>query len=264
MTSSSPTVSGVVLLVPQHIAFFCEDLVPNLASMTTPFDELLVVASGFSSHAMRRVEDTLKLLSGQPNKKVIRVPLGSVGANRNHGIEHSTSDFVTFLDSDDLYSPGYCAFLKNAYARQPYQVLLHSYIAMSRSETRAPVFDSLSTAIDDVFFTNKDFFTNPSDDWKSNPENLISTTLQFRDKKNNQPIHQGHMTLSRDFPIRFHEDPIARNEDGVFLQQCLANGFRVHFYPVRLSAYRLDSSASPVRYRILRRMDTILRRRPRR
>jgi glycosyltransferase involved in cell wall biosynthesis len=254
MVVSEPTVSGVVLLVPQHLHYFCNELIPNLSALTTPFDEVLVIASGLSRRQTKQVEETLATLSNHPRKRVLRVQLGSVGANRNHGLNNATSDFVSFLDSDDLYSPEYCAFLKSAYEREPYQVLLHSFITMERGHSGDVAFDLIGTALSSSCWVNEDFCTEPLEFWQGDPKNFESTSLRLRNEEFISPIHQGHMTVSRNLSLRFHEDPLARNEDGIFLQECLSNGYQLHFYPVNLSAYRLFSSANPWPYRALRRM----------
>ena len=252
MVVIGPTISGVVLLVPQHLHFFCDELIPNLGALTTPFDELLVIASGLSPRQIRQVERTLSSLVNHPRKRVVKVQLGSVGANRNHGLNHATSDFVTFLDSDDLYSPDYCAFLKSAHEVQPYQVLLHSYLSIPGDHSGPLEFDSLETMLGAPFSRNEAFNSETLDFWGPDPSRLKSSSLSFIDDKNKGDIHQGHMTLSRLLPLRFHEKPMFRNEDGIFLQQCLSLAYVVHYYPVKLSAYRLGSSANPIRYRLFR------------
>lgn len=259
MVVGTPTVSGVVLLVPQHLSFFCKELVPNLAEMTTKFEELLVVASGLSRREMLRVESSLNLLAMYKNKRVVRAPLGPVGANRNHGLDHAISDLVSFLDSDDLYSPDYCAFLKKAYEQEPYQVLLHSFVTLVEGETESPIFDSLAASLSGAFYRNEDFLARPMDNWQCDPILLESTSLQFVDAEKQELVHQGHMTVARGLPFRFHENLLAQNEDGVYLQQCLSAGIQVRFSAARLSAYRLYSSANPLRYRILRRVSRVLR-----
>lgn len=262
MQVSKPTVAGVVLLVPQHLRYFCNGLIPNLSALTTPFDEVLVIASGLSRRQTKKVEEVLVTLSNHPRKRVLRVQLGSVGANRNHGLNNASSDLVTFLDSDDLYSPDYCAFLKSAYEREPYQILLHSFFTMERSRSGDVAFETIDTALSIPFLVNEDFFIEPFEFWQGDPKNFESTSLRLRNDEDIPPIHQGHMTVARTLPLRFHEDPLARNEDGVFLQECLSKGYQLHFYPVTLSAYRLFSSANPWPYRILRRMAAVFRKFP--
>lgn len=259
MASIGPTVSAVVLLTPQHFSYFRESLVPNLGAMTTPYDELLVVASGVSRRITKLVEKSLDSLVMHRIKRVVRVPLGSVGANRNHGLNRATSDFVTFLDSDDLYSPDYCAFIKAAHHRQSFDILLHSFLPLARGDETVPCFQPIGPAALPAFLSNADFIAKPIDDWGVDPRTLSSTSLSPKSAEHLEPIHQGHMTVSKSLPLRFHEDPVARNEDGVFLQQCLAKGFQIHYYPLKLSAYRLHSSANPMRYRILRRINGVPR-----
>ena len=248
---SNPSVTGVILLVPQHLSFFCQSLTPNLKSMTMPFDEILVIASGLSRRQIRRVEAVVNSELCHRNLRVLRAPLGSVGANRNRGLDAAASDLVTFIDSDDLYSPQYCEFLKIAYARSPYQILLHDYTSFGQIENDEPLLEKLNLEARYEPYTNEDFLIKPIEEWLHNSKSGGSTNLQFRNEETKAKFSQGHMTVWRTLPLRFHIDPLLRNEDGLFLQQCLSRGYRIQVHPLALSAYRLGSTANPLRHRFL-------------
>lgn len=247
------TVAGAVLLTQQHLPYFHKYLIPNLRSMNSGFDELLVIASGLRTRSLGTVKSDLATLHTHAKRNLIVAPLASVGANRNRAVALAKSELVAFLDADDLYSSDYVRFIRKAFTEEPFDVLLHSYESMALDASDVPLLDSISSEGLPPRFNSDDFVINPYDDWFGDPKKLLGTSLRFADEMVNHRIHQGHMTISRAIPLCFHEDPHARNEDGVFLQQCLLGRRVVHFYPLKLSAYRDGSSANPMKYRLARK-----------
>ena len=250
---SDVTVAGAVLLTQQHLPYFHKDLIPNLRFMSSGFDELLVIASGLRSRSLGMVKSDLDTLHSHSKLNLIVAPLGSVGANRNRAVAVAKSELVAFLDADDLYSSDYVRFIRRAFTEKPFDVLLHGYESMALDARYIPLLDSVSSEGLPPRFATDDFVANPHEDWFGDPNKLLGTSLRFAEEKVNHQIHQGHMTISKAIPLSFHEDPHARNEDGVFLQQCLLERRVVHFYPLKLSAYRDGSSANPMKYRLARK-----------
>lgn len=224
----------------------------QLDRMNKPFDELIVIASGLSAAAFRRVNMSLRSLSDERELKIIRVPLGSVGANRNRGFSAASTDLITYLDSDDSYSSDYVTFIKDAFARSPFDIMLHTCSVFS-----GPGCQSLSfarpPAIEKVpLITSANLHRRSDVDWEQDPRGFGDTGLWPISIGRDWPFHQGHMTLRRDISLRFHEDPMAKNEDGVFLNRALMGGMTLNIYDASISAYRQGSSANPMRYRIAR------------
>lgn len=259
LDQSSPSVSGVVMVVPQHVKLFSVSLIPNLSEFVRPLDDLLIVCSGLSARGLGTVRAALRNLPEGWRTKVVEAPLGSVGANRNIGMSHASGDLVTFLDADDLFAPHYRQFIVEAFHRAPYESLLHSYIAIGGDQHSVPPFDDMGLLEEISCYGPDDFVIDVEKNWSEDPTLLESTQLRLLHPVEERPIHQGHLTIRGGLDLRFHENYLARNEDGVFLQTLLARGAAVHYYPLRLSAYRLGTSANPTRFRIARKLEHEIR-----
>lgn len=251
------TVTGVVLLTEDHVPFFIEMLIPNLNQLSRPFDEIIIVASGLNFGTKRKVKHALSRILNHARVNLLIVTLGSVGRNRNIGIRASTSFLTTFLDSDDLYRPDYVEFIERAYGRTPFDIMLHSGFFLDVAERE---FDFGNYSTDDSLaieaLQNKDFTLRTDINWETSPEQLDDTGLWQTNSK--WVILQGHMTIRTKAPIRFHENPLARNEDGVFLNQALITGLRIVFYPANLSVARVGSSSRPLVFRFLKKLKDLL------
>lgn len=255
-----PTVAGVVLLVEQHTSFFSEQLVPNLREFTRPFDELIIIASGLSKRARTVIGEAAQQLPKDWKISILDVSLGTVGKNRNRGLEASESEIVTFLDSDDYFSPDYCRFIVELFTADNFDIMVHGYVRIEGESGSPPVLEFFQSGLDFPHVNSQDFLERAEIDWDGEPTNFASTGLEFSNPTQFFPITHGHMTVARTVPLRFHQNSLARNEDGVFLHRALHRGLRVHAYPLQLSGYRLWTSAQPFRYRLARRIWSFTRR----
>lgn len=220
--------------------------------MNEPFDELVVVASGLTAIAVNRVKTSLSSVEEEQKTKIVRVPLGSVGANRNRGFTAATTDLLTYLDSDDSYSAHYVPFIKEAFSRSRFDIMLHTCLFFSGPRCESINF-AKPPAIETVpLITSADLHRRNDVDWERDPRSFGNTQLWPISIGGDWPFHQGHMTLRRDISLRFHENPMARNEDGVFLNRALNSGMAISIYAASISAYRQGSSANPLRYRLAR------------
>jgi glycosyltransferase involved in cell wall biosynthesis len=251
LPAAAETVCAVVLLTPLHVAHFVDFLIPNLRQLSRPFDELIIVASGLSRKSMKRIEFSLTHLPSAWHREIARFPLGSVGRNRNRGIARSESDLVTFIDSDDFFHPDYAEFILQAYARNSFHILMHGYSLFEPTASSLPEFSAIGNLSQVAYLSSEDFIKRLDIDWELDPRSLNNTNLLQKDETNFRPLHQGHMTLLRKFPLRFHENPYARNEDGVFLNQALLAGAEINGYEVEMSAYSQGTSAKPTIFRII-------------
>lgn len=244
------TVAGAVLLTPNHVSHFSDFLVPNLSELSQPFDELIVVASGLNRKSILKVESSLANLPVSWHRRLIKFPLGGVGTNRNRGLAESKSDLVTFLDSDDFFHPDYAKFILGAYANNPFHILLHTCSFFDPTTSAAPEFSPMGDVQQVGYLSSKDFVERPDIDWELNPESFGDTNLSQADQTRAFPFAQGHVTVLRGFPLRFHENPQARNEDGVFLNQALLRGAKINAYPIEMSAYTQGTSARPIAFKV--------------
>lgn len=247
-----PSVAGVVLLVSDHLSYFCGSLIGNLNKLSQPFDELLIVASGLSTRALSRVERETGRFPGHWNYKIIRAPLGTVGQNRNIGLDEATSDLITFLDADDLYAPDYCGHIRKYFLEHEFDVFLHGYFSFDDGATEDFSFPAVNAGRSAVRLYSGSFLKREDLDWEGSPRGIHESSLIVVESSHSIRLHQGHMTVRRGLPLRFHEDHEARNEDGIFLNRALNANFEISAVDIPLSAYRIGSSANPLRYRLAR------------
>ena len=255
----TPSVTGVVLLVSDHLGYFRDSLIDNLLKFSQPFDELLIVASGLSSKAMRVVVEGISRFPEHWNCRVIRVPLGTVGANRNVGLNEATSDLVSFLDADDLYAPDYYGFIVKFFTEQQFDIFLHGYFTMEGKGDENFTYPTLKTVDSVMRFSSESFRKLSDSHWDQHPGKVLETNLLLVRPNALVSLHQGHMTVKREMPLRFHTNPQARNEDGIFLNMALNANFEIAAVEIPLSSYRVGTSANPLRYRLARAPEYLLK-----
>lgn len=74
------------------------DAIESVLEQTHPLDEIVVIDDGSSDR-------TAQVAGRFPGVSVIRRPNGGPGAARNSGINASNSEWIAFLDSDDVWHP---------------------------------------------------------------------------------------------------------------------------------------------------------------
>jgi glycosyltransferase involved in cell wall biosynthesis len=81
---------------------FVERTIRSAAAQDYPNLEVLVVNDG-STDSTERILD--RIARDLPNVRYITIPNGGVANARNHGTELAHSEYVAFLDADDLWHP---------------------------------------------------------------------------------------------------------------------------------------------------------------
>ena len=64
-------------------------------------------------------DDSFSLVYDQPEILLLKNPGKGACMARNHGVEHSSADFVAFLDQDDLWHPDHLRLMINAFTHHP-------------------------------------------------------------------------------------------------------------------------------------------------
>lgn len=77
--------------------------------------ELIVIDDG----SAQPVAPLLRREFDDPRIVLLRQPPLGVSAARNHGLRRATGDLVAYLDSDNLWLPGYLAAMARGFARMP-------------------------------------------------------------------------------------------------------------------------------------------------
>lgn len=114
---SGPSRPRFSVVMPAHnSAATLDEAVASVLAQTFEDLELLVIENGSS-------DDTLELArrwsARDPRVYATTLEAGDVVLARNAGITEARGDYVTFLDADDVYLPGYLAFLDSAVREHP-------------------------------------------------------------------------------------------------------------------------------------------------
>lgn len=246
--NSTPSLAAVVILVPQHLRFL-NRLVLNLNQAAPSFEEVIVVASGFSLRQRHVVRKTLSFL--QAECTVLFPKLGSAGQNRNLGARKASTDLVSFLDADDLYAPDRNQIIKTTFLNTKFDIFLHSFVPFYEESELAGKLDQATTR-GSILVDEKDLLVSTFPEGRRDRErelsgkspstNLISALLHPR-----FPTHHAHVTASRDVlqKIQFHEIFGMRNEDGIFARDVLHSGGHVVVSSLTLSGYQQGARAKP-------------------
>ncbi|WP_111406407.1 glycosyltransferase family 2 protein, partial [Meridianimarinicoccus zhengii] len=93
--------------------------IDSILAQEAPPEEVIVVDDGST-------DDTLAVLARYGDRiRVVAQPNGGVSAARNAGAAAATADWLTFLDSDDLWRPGRMALLRADLAGAGGDVVAH-------------------------------------------------------------------------------------------------------------------------------------------
>jgi len=238
------SLAAVVVLVPAHLRFLA-GLTRNLEQADPPFENIVVVASGF-----RFKFQVLRILQRLKGRKVsvVFAPLASAGANRNLALSLITEDVICFLDADDLYHTHRNEIVTEIFQRYECDLLLHGFQVFSSAEESSV---NLKYPIEPVFAR---FVSTPSITTQENrrrEKELLgltkSTNLRFVLPGEEFEVQHAHACVRREVlgAIKFHEEFGVRNEDGVFAQDIVEAGFTVTLTDLVLSFYRQGARAKP-------------------
>lgn len=95
--STADTTISVVIPCFNH-ARFLDEALASIAAQTTGPDEVIVVDDGST-------DDTERVARSHPRVRYLRQANAGLAAARNAGLRQATSEFVAFLDADDLLLP---------------------------------------------------------------------------------------------------------------------------------------------------------------
>jgi glycosyltransferase involved in cell wall biosynthesis len=240
-------ISAVIITVPQHEQFL-SGLIENLNLATPAFHQVVLVASGFGARRHGVITECKKIDS---KETIVHFsPLGSAGANRNAGWKFVESEFVCFLDADDLYAPERNLAIQALHHAYGFDLFLHAFTSFDSNSQDNVILDGAEDFDLSQIATGKDLVSRERRDRNAELRGKTeSTNILFADPRRAFPVHHAHLVVKNALrsEFQFHEVFGVRNEDGVFAQDVLDAGLQVVLSSVVLSGYRQGARAKPKR-----------------
>ena len=87
-----------VIIPSNRIGSYLEDAVASVRAQTAPVSEVILVDDGAPAPGLEQVAQDLGL-------RYVRQAPSGIAAARNRGVEHAESEWVAFLDDDDVWHP---------------------------------------------------------------------------------------------------------------------------------------------------------------
>ncbi|MFH7025645.1 MAG: glycosyltransferase [Heteroscytonema crispum UTEX LB 1556] len=115
-----PLISVIIPVHNGELTIF--NTIESVLSQTLPDFELIVINAD-------SCDLTLDIVSSIKDQrlKVFTYPKANVAVNRNRGVTHACSEFVTFLDADDLWTPDKLSCQYKALEENPEAALAYSF-----------------------------------------------------------------------------------------------------------------------------------------
>ncbi len=245
------SVSAIVIATPSHLKYLASCL-GDIRGQSLAVDELVLVASGFSSHDTKQLQGVLELFEDFP-AKVLNTPLAPAGFNRNRGAEIAIGDLLVFFDADDRYHPHRVRAVRDAIQKTDCEIVLHSYNTFA-----GPFGDRemvwLSSPIEhqtvNAHTITKDDVWGKGISRRNRDAEMSGAPSTIIVPGNSYTIAHGHLSIRKNHFLRGprqHEFFFPRNEDSVYLLDCLECGYSITFLDVALSAYQIGSSSKTFR-----------------
>ena len=117
MTEQTKTQPAISVIIPVYnTEKYVEASVRSVMNQTYPNLEIICVNDGSTDSSLEILN---RLKEEDPRIRVLSKENGGLGDTRNYGILHSTSEWLSFLDSDDTLEPDAFEVVSRAFAEEP-------------------------------------------------------------------------------------------------------------------------------------------------
>jgi len=239
-------ISAVVVAVPSHMGYL-DDVMADCLSQTHPYKQVILVLSGFNASQMHQ----LKIENAESWGSSVEVhsrPLAPAGANRNFGYSLARHEYVSFLDADDRYPAWRNEVFSQLQSHYNMDLFLHSYATFASGD--GPLLsrpsNPLSSCLESETLVELNF-PNGRNRWKELAG--APTALQH----NGTSLHHGHLYVKNGLlsdQLSFHTYSWPRNEDSLFVRDCLWRGRKVVASSNVMSSYRTTSTSANKRNKV--------------
>lgn len=227
--------SVIVPLIPEHDREL-RILFQYLKANEEFISEIIICRSETPARAHHRIEKKYNawLKKIELNKQMVLTSTPSVaydGTNRNRGIEIAKSDYLIFLDADDLYSNRMFETISSVFVRFGVEAILHDY-TFKTSELNI-------SETDDISVTELGY---PMD----SPLTDFQIPIFEKNTGRKPQIHHAHLAIKKEkVPQRFLD--IFPGADTEFCKRLIRESVRVFYIDSKLSFWNRDRS---LRYKI--------------
>ena len=114
---------SISVLIPVYNgALYLSECIQSVRDQTLPAAEIIVIDDGSE-------DDTPKVAaSWVPHVRYQRVPHGGSPSARNHGLRIAETEFIAFIDSDDVWLPGKLELQMAALSRETEPAMVFGYV----------------------------------------------------------------------------------------------------------------------------------------
>lgn len=223
--------AAIVPMVSSHLRYLPR-LLKNLGASTLPFDEIVIVASGFRDAELMKLENELARNKNQ-GIRLVKTVLSPAGTNRNAGWNEVAARYIAFVDADDLYRKDRIEILLDVLKSENAAAVVHDYVRFRNS-----LFANTALVYSRVLEMTLRRLEVSAQKVATDERNTKNSNVSIKRK-----LHHAHVLVDRmriDDVVRF-SDTSARNEDALFLRAIQDAGGDIYFCNAKLSAYFLGS-----------------------
>jgi glycosyltransferase involved in cell wall biosynthesis len=245
--------SIVVPVVEQHDKFLSA-LISRLGKEAHLIEEIIICRSGLDESKRDQYTSWLTQITID-QREVIPIFLESsrkqrnAGSNRNIGAQRAKSDWIAFIDADDVYSQERLSILNNIIEKNSgANLILHSYTYQTELDEYPLIQVNQQTSFELIL--NEALYDENFGRTYSEENTNIKVPVSAGGRSR---VHHGHVTVRRSVfnKIQYPTDGVA--EDGKFCRRVLQELGGVIYLALPLSIYVVNESAtnmSPLKKRI--------------
>ena len=211
------TVTVSVIMPAHNRETFIRDSIDSVLAQTFTDFELIVVDDGSTDTTAAIVKSYT-----DPRIRLIRQPNQGVSVARNTGLEAAQGEFITFLDSDDLYYPEFLKTLYHLMQSNETEMTFSNYSESDQAE------DMYKTNVNKIRCVIKD--------------KLFGTRILTSDSQiDGLPVHINSVMIAKTLIERYHLrflPNVRMYEDGNFLFKAFLAAKKIYGTYICLEHYR--------------------------
>ena len=245
--------SIVIPVVEQHDKFL-PALISGLCKEAHLIEEIIICRGGLDESKRDQYICWLNQFT-KSQGKVIPLFLESsrksrnAGRNRNIGAQKAKSDWIAFIDADDIYSDERLSILKKVIEKNPgTNLILHSYTYQNELGEYPLIQVNQQTSFEPIL--NEVLYNENHEGTNSEENTNIKVPVSAGGRSR---VHHGHVTVRKSVFEKIHYITEGVAEDGKFCRRVLQELGGVIYLAVPLSIYVVNESGtniSPLKKRI--------------